>query len=202
MRLGPADEALVGDLVQEFEAGRSRGWFWRQVLAAVWHGAWRGLTMDPVRAIKSVTAAWAVLVLLFWLLGDAAANGLAGLLWGWERQRAYAGQQAWWPFWICASFVSYSGFALSGWLIARLNRRNPAILLAHAASILLALVGSSVMIEVLTARWGRVPLPHALFYVFSVALPYFWRAGLLLAPLATLLGGLAAGRMPSTREVT
>ena len=34
-RFGPQDEVLAGDLVEEFESGRSRWWFWQQVLTAV-----------------------------------------------------------------------------------------------------------------------------------------------------------------------
>lgn len=39
--LSPAerDEALAGDLLEEFQSGRSNGWFWRQALMA-WAGAW------------------------------------------------------------------------------------------------------------------------------------------------------------------
>lgn len=37
----PDNEALAGDLVEAFAAGRSRTWFWRQVLLAVAIHAWQ-----------------------------------------------------------------------------------------------------------------------------------------------------------------
>ena len=49
MRLGPREEPLVGDLVEEYTTGRSRLWFWRQALAAVAAGAIRGVRDQPLR---------------------------------------------------------------------------------------------------------------------------------------------------------
>src|ERR1700761_8706539 len=35
LTLGEANEALAGDLLEEFQDGRSVGWYWSQVLVAV-----------------------------------------------------------------------------------------------------------------------------------------------------------------------
>jgi len=32
---GPHDDALAGDLVEQYRQGRSAGWYWRQVLSAI-----------------------------------------------------------------------------------------------------------------------------------------------------------------------
>jgi hypothetical protein len=46
-RFVPDQEALIGDLVEEFERRRSRAWFWRQAIAALfisWRSSRRHLT--------------------------------------------------------------------------------------------------------------------------------------------------------------
>ena len=58
-----------------------------------------------------------------------------------------------------------------------------------------ALIASAVTIEVLSRLWdNRVPVPHPLFFIVSVALPFQWRSGVLLAPTVILLAGLLSTR--------
>jgi len=64
-----------------------------------------------------------------------------------------------------------------------------------------ALAASAVILEVLSRLWdNRVPVPHTLFYVVSVVLPYHWRSGLVLAPATILIAGLLAGGRPGVGE--
>ena len=75
------------------------------------------------------------------------------------------GSGIWWPFQICAALVSYTGFALSAWVVARLHRGNPAMLLAYVASVVTALA-----VECGSPRSADSPLrprprpPYALLY--------------------------------------
>jgi hypothetical protein len=56
---GDYDEALAGDLLEEFRSGRSDGWFWRQVLAA-WFVCWlKYLSMR--RSLLAFATLWATL---------------------------------------------------------------------------------------------------------------------------------------------
>jgi hypothetical protein len=198
-RFAPADEALVGDLLQEFAAGRSRAWVWRQVVTAVWLGALRDIAAHRTRTAAAVVTGWSVVFLLYGLVGDLTANGLARLLFDWDSDRAYAGDVPWWPFWITSSFVSYATFALAGFIVSRLNRAHPSLLLTYTVTIGLGVIVGGVVIETLTARWGMVPVPHILFYFVAVSLPHYWRAGIVLAPMVTVLGGLLASRSRDQR---
>lgn len=194
--LGPDDECIVGDLLEEYEAGRSRWWFWRQALSAIVAGAILQIRARPARALAAVMIGWTSLLLVFAILGDRVANGLAGLLWNWDRQTAYA-SDVWWPFAICAAMVSYTGFAVSAWVVSRFARPAAGpMLLAYTASVVVVLAGSALLIEILTRLNGRVPVPHPLFYIVSVTLPHHWRSGFFLVPLVMLLCGTAVGQRP------
>ncbi len=56
---GDYDEALVGDLLEEFRAGRSEGWYWRQVLAAWCVGWLKYLSLR--RSLLIFAALWSTL---------------------------------------------------------------------------------------------------------------------------------------------
>jgi len=194
MRLARRNESIVGDLFEEYAAGRSRAWFWQQVLSAVIFGAVREIGDHPFRAVGAVATGWAVLLLAFALLGDLTAIGLAKVVWGWDRRLAYGGLQPWWPFQICAALVSYAGFALSAWTVSRLFARHPAMLLAYMMSVIAGLTASAVLLEILARQSGAVAVPHSLFYIVSLTLPYQWRSGFLLVPFVMLLASVYSAR--------
>jgi hypothetical protein len=74
-------------------------------------------------------------------------------------------------------------------------RTNPAMLLAFVASVVASvvavLVASALVLELLMRR-GPLPVPHPLFYLVSVTLPYHWRTGFLFVPFLMLVSGSAA----------
>jgi hypothetical protein len=55
-RLGPRDQSLVGDLYEEYGAGRSRAWLWRQVMASVAYGAVADIRCAPIRTSFAVAS--------------------------------------------------------------------------------------------------------------------------------------------------
>ena len=57
--------ALVGDLLEEAQCGRSRGWFWRQTVRAIGAAAGRNARLYP-RDIQAVLAGWMLQVCAAW----------------------------------------------------------------------------------------------------------------------------------------
>ena len=57
-------ESLAGDLIEQYQQGRSRAWCWRQVLAAILYARVRFIDAPPRRAaIKVLLLAFGVLAL-------------------------------------------------------------------------------------------------------------------------------------------
>ena len=194
--LGPRDQSHVGDLYEEYyAAGRSRTWFWRQVIASVAYGALADIRRAPVRTSFAVASGWAVAAAVF-LLGDRIADGLAEFFWHWNRHTAYV-NDIWWPFYIGALLVTYTGFALSAMVVAQVNRHRPAMLLAYVASTFTALAVAGMVLEIFVVRQVAIPLPHPLFYAVFTTLPFYWHSGILLVPLTMLLSGTMTARHPT-----
>ena len=61
-RAGPPDEALAGDLLEEYRHGRSKLWYWREVLVAVTVAQSRAFGSGLRGMTRSLTAGWTVQV--------------------------------------------------------------------------------------------------------------------------------------------
>jgi hypothetical protein len=183
-----SNDALVGDLTEEYRRGRSAPWYWRQVLTAMAMVSFKELGGHKLNAVRAIATGWAVLLLTFIFFGDRVANGLAYQIWGWTREIGYSPPHVWWPFWITAAFVSYAGFGLSAWVVVRSQREHALpMLLAYLVSVVVVLSSAATFIA-----WIARPIaaPHPVFYVVSPTLPYVWRTGLVFLPLMILSVGL------------
>jgi hypothetical protein len=186
------DDALVGDIFQEWSTGRSTAWFWHQTLSAIACATVREMRRRPWRTCTALLLGWSVAAVVF-LAGDTIADGLAGRIWGWNRQDAYA-TDYWAPFYAGAFVVSFGGFSVSAWLVARLHRRAPAMLLGYVAITFALLVLTGIALEVVVLKGKPFPMWHPLFYATFTTLPFFWHSGVVLVPFAMLLCGTTALR--------
>lgn len=198
-RLACADPTVIGDVEESYRRGRSRLWLWRQVVGLIAWNARRWLFEAPGQVAASMLVGWAVVIVVF-LFGDTIAHGAARALWGWSSEAAYA-RDWWWPFHLTATVVSYGGFVMSAWAVARFSLGGPIVVL-HTASVFVGLVLAAAAVEVIMARQGYVPTPHPVFYFLHVTLPYQWRSGLALVPLVMLFAGTVAAKGRSRGDYT
>jgi hypothetical protein len=78
---GGRDEGLAGDLLEEFRAGRSEGWYWRQTLSACAQG-WLG-NLNDNRSLLLFAVLWSTLAPAWTMLIDRLENNaqLFGQIW-------------------------------------------------------------------------------------------------------------------------
>jgi hypothetical protein len=168
---GARGESLIGDLVEQYSQGRSWGWYWRQVLAAIVVGAVHDIATHKGLALRALTIGWALYYLLAFPV--AWAGGIAEN-WVGEHVIACEPVSFWCQFWrnqLSAELLILVACAVSGSIVARLNRKHwVAMLGLYAASVLLFEYG---MIAWLVSR-GPAPGPVS-------------RGALLLANLTVLL---------------
>ena len=183
VRFRPSTDALLGDLREEFCAGRSAAWYWGQVFAAVVAAFTSEVRVHPVLAVRAMAVGWVSwrmfliatrqLPLLDWLLDPVImAFGSHPFVMVWATQLWFRPVEAF-------------GYLISGRLVG----------LSHPRSRTMAVVAFTLLALVLeTLKTGY------LFWLGLVwvtgQLPYYW--GLSIAftamPLLVLVGGLWRSR--------
>lgn len=90
------DEALAGDLLEDFRSGRSSGWYWRQTFAACAGGWLRHL--GERRMLVVFAALWSMLAPVWLALEIRIVNGsrASAGTWGMDWQFSSAGSIAFW----------------------------------------------------------------------------------------------------------
>jgi hypothetical protein len=187
--LSAPDDPLVGDLAEEYRGGKTRRWYWRQALSLLVLSPSRRMRTHPLRALRGVAVGWAAFLAVFAAFDASIAPRLSTI--------GYSTGQ-WSVFWTAAFICSYVGFAISAWIVSRTHRDDAGpVLLVHVASVLVAM---AIAVAILEIRARPTPVPHVLFPLVSVALPYQWRSGFLLAPLTMMMVGLLSVRNARRRE--
>jgi hypothetical protein len=115
--MGPGNQALVGDLLEQYSEGRSRWWFWRQVVAAVAQSALVNAREHPISSLGGVLAG-CITLYAFGAVGSVLRTQLTVgslinfKLWWWQ----HSGPSLGWPLGIAWFTV---GSIVSGWIVAR-----------------------------------------------------------------------------------
>jgi hypothetical protein len=177
---------LAGDLAEEFSAGRSNVWLWRQVLAAIGFAIAKELSSHKLLTIRAVITGEAAIWFGSIVLGKALYTPMFRLLTGVSPGPPFYG-----PFFLPLSF---SVFVLGGWIVARFHRGHRTALVLLFAALQFTLMAVQV-----------VPNLHRLL-VDSIDQPRFRpylaadMAFLFLSPIAVMLGGYLARSRGANRS--
>jgi hypothetical protein len=185
---GPNNENLAGDIAERYAAGRSRFWYWRQVLAAIFVSLFREVRSNGLMAIRALVVGWGLFFLTF-----PPQKWIMRLPWPAVRFLYVRG----WIIPACI-FIAYSCiFACAmGWIIGRLNRpyQAQAVLLFTASWFVLLTMSYPVFLA--KSLYGTARFPFWNFYFLGVGV-----AGNMLAMFCALVGGVLSGRGPRIRRI-
>jgi hypothetical protein len=176
MRFLPASrtETLVGDLHEQYQRGRSRGWYWHQVIEAVVLSLTRELGNHRLLTLRALALGWALLLLSKYLLLQPISR-----IDRWLFFTGLASHYVAWDGLVVAMFdavlVALVG-AVSGWIVGWAHRAcSGAIAFAFALSVC----------AYVTVALGWLVYAHVKFvYWPNVVLTA------LSAPLSVFLGGI------------
>jgi hypothetical protein len=175
-KFGCGNDALSGDLLEEYSHGRSGAWFWRQVLAAIFIGFGKEVRTHKLIALRAVVIGWLasyffhVVELPWWrsFTKLLLAHGVTPTPW-WQHYYFYP-----------ILFVPCIFAAATGWIVGRSHRgHRGAMVLAYLASVLLWNLPEFVRLTVDVATNQRF-LP----YLLSGSVRF------MLVAVSILLGGL------------
>jgi hypothetical protein len=191
--MGPRDEALVGDLLEEHRNGRSDWWYWRQVLAAIVIGAVTAVRSHSVLAIRAVALGWCFLLLYVNYAGSSVLVAVRPVF-NFSDFLFVTGLTDWFyvhrihfPATVVQSgptmVMALIGAFASGWLVGSCHRSQGAsMVLVYCASLPLPTVAAVLWEIAANGRYAGPPLlPAAAFLIPLVYLP-------------ALVGGLWAAR--------
>ncbi len=187
---GPHGEAIAGDLMEQYAARRSRGWFWRQVLSAI-----RADIFTTVRDNKWRTA---VAIALGWVAYVAASFPAT-----WLVRRSRLITQQWlsdidpeWFFWtllVQRTFIVAIVCVAIGWGVAKASRRS-----APGAVCLLAVTVLIFEYGMIALLFATMPAPARPLTTAELVGPALF---VLSRPAGILLGGLI-GMRPGTQPTS
>jgi len=154
-------EALLGDLIEQYDAGRSRTWYWQQVILALVISAGREARTRKLQAVSAVVVGYVTGASLFYFTTKLAA-------------RFVGGYTAYFVF-LPLAFVSA---AASGWILRRSHPR--AMVLIFSGFCVVASVVAFAVYAWLPIS-DRAPVPIVAFFVV---------VDFIIWPLGVLAGGL------------
>lgn len=184
----PRNDQMVGDLIERYSRGRSRSWYWRQMVAAIATSFLQQLRSQWLMVISALIAGWCL-----WSILAAGLNaGLNAVIHPWEKQLPIVVAALWWTGWL-------ANRAISGWMIGRFySKSRVASVLVFSFSVFLWKAKIVQWPFYIDYEWPlRLVLNTVENVRFLPALP-----PIILAPLFTFLGGLAGANSQRRRDAS
>lgn len=113
------DEALIGDLVEQYQRKRSAAWYWREVLVALFVSGCRTIASHKWLAVRAILTGWLVWFLWSLTFGRALDRSLEQL-----ALASGAGTSSGWSAYgyLAIRILKYAGWIANGWIIGRFHR--------------------------------------------------------------------------------
>jgi hypothetical protein len=176
-RPGSENDHITGDLMEAYQCGRSRSWYWKEVFAAIVIGVCDEIMTHPLLALRAISVGWAT-----WVLVDYGVGLLGPLL---RRFLVFSGYP-FGPSMLIGFTASLFVCAASGWIVARLHRSHRiAMVLLFAASVFIFQLRTlpGIWFEAANTLTNTRFLPYL---IYGLELQFLW-------PAAILFGGLSCG---------
>ena len=184
-RLSGCDQALIGDMIEEYRRGRSRLWYWRQASIAVLRTLVADVRSHPVLALRAfVLLVVCVLCFQYTLipLFDILARDV---IWKLNPGLLYAEHFTYFSFSynfiVLRVLAPCVGYVIGARIVARLHRSH------HAAFAVLNAVLILFVNNALALLWFVVHPGHLQWFSSYV---FFSEPSFLLFTVSTLVGGL------------
>jgi hypothetical protein len=167
----PHNDAIIGDLIEQYEQAPSSVWYWKQCLKAIAVGLFNECRGHKFETVRALLIGWAVLFIYFKTF--EAVRDLFAALQSWSR--------SWRHDWLLLPFFTLDAILFcftAGWLIARLHRSR------HVPMVLIFTISSCCVawIWFVIAIGERLPFIWPPHFVFAVATN-------LLVPVSIVAGG-------------
>jgi hypothetical protein len=117
---GPDHQAMVGDLIEQYAGGRSRSWYWRQVIPAIARSTITDARAHAGSTLGGIAIGWIMLSAFVSVLSIVRVQLTVGSLinvklWWWQ----HGGPPLAWPLGIAWLTI---GALSTGWLVVRTQR--------------------------------------------------------------------------------
>ena len=180
---GSGCDALIGDLVEQFAAGRSRAWFWRQAMVSIMVGAVRDLRANKVLIVRTAVCVLAIKFCLDffdprqWVFEKAFRMGTLA------NDIGYIGRYMY-------HVLSVVQMCAIGWVLGRLNR-------PHQGTVVL---GLAIVIVLLSAPRGAQLIADVFEHPRYRSYFVDWALGTVFTPLSLVLGGALSASSMARRD--